>query len=107
MLRSAAPLRSRSTLVNAVASFGMSTRAPRDEPSVRPVPLKSVVQASVHRWFEDTLADAERGDVKQQALLSQMLAEGYGCQQNLRAAGKWAERARMRGYKMKGVYCEL
>lgn len=31
------------------------------------------------RWFEDTLQEAQRGDVKQQALVGQMYAEGYGC----------------------------
>lgn len=45
--------------------------------------------------------------MKQQALLSQMLAEGYGCERDAKAAAEWAEKARARGYKMKGVYCEL
>ncbi|KAI8472363.1 MAG: hypothetical protein J3K34DRAFT_414543 [Monoraphidium minutum] len=72
-----------------------------------PVPLKAVVQAAVRRWFEDTLLEAQRGDVKQQALVSQMFAEGYGCARDPAAAAEWAEKARLRGYKMKGVYCEL
>jgi TPR repeat protein len=59
--------------------------------------------AQVRRWFEDTLVEAQRGDVKQQALVAQMFAEGYGCQRDLQAAAEWAEKARLRGYKMKGV----
>lgn len=55
----------------------------------------------------DTLIEAQRGDVKQQALVAQMYAEGYGCERDLKAAAEWAERARLRGYKMKGVYCEF
>lgn len=61
------------------------------------------VCVQVRRWFEDTLIEAQRGDVKQQALLAQMYAEGYGCQKDLQAAAAWAEKARLRGYKMKGV----
>lgn len=37
-----------------------------------PIPLKYVVQEAVKRWFEDTLLEAQRGDVKQQALLGEM-----------------------------------
>lgn len=71
------------------------------------VPLKLVVQDAVKRWFNETLSEARRGDVKQQALLAQMLAEGYGCKQDLEESRRWAERARCRGYQMSGVYCEL
>lgn len=59
------------------------------------------------RWFEDTYAEAHRGDVKQAALLGQMLAEGYGCEKDPQAAQQWTDRARSRGYRMQGVYCEL
>lgn len=45
--------------------------------------------------------------MKQQALLAQMLAEGYGCKADADEAARWAERARTRGYTMSGVYCEL
>ncbi|GFR42997.1 hypothetical protein Agub_g3996 [Astrephomene gubernaculifera] len=72
-----------------------------------PIPLKYVVQEAVKRWFEDTLQEAQRGDVKQQALLGEMYKEGYGCQKDARAAKEWAEKAAARGYKMQGVYCEL
>ncbi|KIY94194.1 hypothetical protein MNEG_13768, partial [Monoraphidium neglectum] len=56
----------------------------------------------VRRWFEDTQIEAQRGDVKQQALLAQMYNEGYGTERDVRAAASWAERARQRGYRMKG-----
>ena len=45
--------------------------------------------------------------MKQQALLGQMYAEGYGCEKDLKAAAEWTQRAGNRGYKMQGVYCEL
>ena len=44
---------------------------------------------------------------KQQALLSQMLIEGYGCTPDPVAAERWAARARRRGYRMEGVYCTI
>lgn len=78
-----------------------------EEHAVPPVPLKLVVADAVKRWFEDTYQDAQRGDVKQQALLGQMYAEGYGCEKNMRAAREWSEKAGSRGYQMRGVYCEL
>lgn len=71
------------------------------------VPLGTVIEDAVKRWFEDTYRDAQRGDVKQQALLGQMLAEGYGCEQDIEAAEEWTERARKRRYRMQGVYCQL
>lgn len=61
----------------------------------------------MRRWFEDALAEARAGDVKQQALLAQMLAEGYGCDRDPVAAAKWADKARARGVRMRGVYDEL
>lgn len=79
----------------------------REEYSAPSVPLKLVVADAVKRWFEDTYQDAQRGDVKQQALLAQMYAEGYGCDRNLRAAKEWSEKASSKGYHMRGVYCEL
>ncbi|PNW75677.1 hypothetical protein CHLRE_12g536500v5 [Chlamydomonas reinhardtii] len=72
-----------------------------------PIPLKYVVQEAVKRWFEDTLLEAQRGDVKQQALVGEMYKEGYGCQKDARAAKEWSDKAASRGYKMQGVYCEL
>jgi TPR repeat protein len=44
---------------------------------------------------------------KQQALLGQMLVEGYGCPKDAAAGKEWADKARRRGYRMAGVYCEL
>lgn len=63
------------------------------------------VREAVSRWFLDTLAEAQRGDPKQQALLAAMYDQGYGCSRNPRAAREWAERAAQRGYRMSGVYC--
>ena len=44
---------------------------------------------------------------KQQALLGQMLQQGYGCKADVAAGKDWADKARRRGYRMSGVYCEL
>lgn len=44
---------------------------------------------------------------KQQALLGQMLLEGYGCDRDAAAGKEWADKAKRRGYRMDGVYCEL
>lgn len=71
------------------------------------MPLKMVVTEAVKRWFEDTHQEAQRGDVKQQALLGQMYAEGYGCEKDSKAAKEWTDKAATRGYRMQGVYCEL
>ncbi|EIE25520.1 hypothetical protein COCSUDRAFT_32673 [Coccomyxa subellipsoidea C-169] len=79
-------------------------------PEVRPVPsapLTAVVHDAVRRWFQETHKEALRGDVKQQALLGQMLLEGYGCERDSAAGKEWVDKARRRGYRMAGVYCEL
>jgi len=78
-----------------------------DEVPAEPIPLKQLITEAVRRWFEDTLIEAQRGDVKQQALLGQMYAEGYGCTKNAKAAKEWSDKAAARGYRMQGVYCEL
>jgi TPR repeat protein len=44
---------------------------------------------------------------KQQALLGQMLLEGYGCDRDPAAGREWVDKAKRRGYRMEGVYCEL
>jgi TPR repeat protein len=36
-----------------------------------------------------------------------MMLEGYGCKPNPELGREWTERARKRGYKMAGVYCEI
>lgn len=77
------------------------------EEGVTPVPLKFVVQEAVKRWFDDTMQEAQRGDIKQQALLGQMYTEGYGVQKDLKAAKEWTDKASCKGYRMQGVYCEL
>ena len=37
----------------------------------------------------------------------QMLQQGYGCKADVAAGKDWADKARRRGYRMSGVYCEL
>ncbi|GIL71160.1 hypothetical protein Vretimale_17883 [Volvox reticuliferus] len=87
---------------------GLAQAAPyQQQMQPEPIPLKYVVQEAVKRWFEDTLLEAQRGDVKQQALLGEMYKEGYGCPKDVRAGKEWSEKAAARGYKMQGVYCEL
>lgn len=70
-------------------------------------PLGEVVVDAVKRWYNDAHRDALKGDVKQQALLGQMLTEGYGCTADAAAGKDWIDKARRRGYKMSGVYCEI
>jgi hypothetical protein len=70
-------------------------------------PLSVVVTDAVKRWYQDAEREAARGDVKQQALLAQMLTEGYGCHADLEAAKGWADKAKRRGYRMRGVYCSI
>jgi TPR repeat protein len=94
-------------MTTSVAGSSSQQAQPAYPEGIRPVPLKQVVDDAVQRWFQDTLSEAERGDIKQQALLGQMYAEGYGCQKDQRLAKHWSEKARQRGYRMKGVYCEL
>eukprot|EP00879_Flechtneria_rotunda_P004967 GHRR01005243.1.p1 GENE.GHRR01005243.1~~GHRR01005243.1.p1 ORF type:complete len:172 (+),score=65.70 GHRR01005243.1:228-743(+) len=91
----------------AASDFSASTDSDSDSSGPLRVPLKLVVQDAVKRWFTEALAEARRGDIKQQALVAQMYAEGYGCQRDLQQSRLWAERARSRGYQMAGVYCEL
>lgn len=40
---------------------------------------------------------------KAQALLGQMLIEGYGCEADPVKGREWAEKARRRGYRMDGA----
>ncbi|KAF8071369.1 hypothetical protein HT031_001453 [Scenedesmus sp. PABB004] len=90
----------------AAAAPGEASPSDSDTDSAGPVrvPLKLVVADAVQRWFNECLSEARRGDVKQQALLSQMYAEGYGCKADAEQAKAWADRARLRGYTMSGVY---
>ncbi len=53
------------------------------------------------------MIEAQRGDIKQQALLGQMYNEGYGVTRDTRAAKEWSDKASARGCRMQGVYCEL
>jgi TPR repeat protein len=76
-------------------------------PPPTPAPRPAPARAQTRRWFEEALSDAHNGDVKQQALVSQMLQAGYGTERDPAAAARWADKARRRGYRMSGVYCEL
>mmetsp|Transcript_5713 Transcript_5713/g.14678 ORF Transcript_5713/g.14678 Transcript_5713/m.14678 type:complete len:366 (+) Transcript_5713:92-1189(+) len=71
------------------------------------IPLTDVVTDGVQRWFQETYREAQRGDVKMQALLGEMLQEGYGCDADPEAGREWAAKAKKRGYRMRRVYCEL
>lgn len=85
-----------------------STPAPPNSGASPPrAPLSAVVTDAVKRWYQDVEREAERGDVKQQALLAQMLTEGYGCVADPEAARTWSDKAKRRGYRMRGVYCTI
>lgn len=62
---------------------------------------------AVKRWYYEVAEEAYQGDVKMQALLGNMLMEGYGCIQDETTGKEWAGRARRRGYHMAGVYCTI
>lgn len=71
------------------------------------IPLSAVVADGVQRWFQETYREAQRGDIKMQALLGEMLQEGYGCDPDPESGREWAAKAKRRGYRMHRVYCEL
>jgi TPR repeat protein len=48
--------------------------------------LPGTLQEAVKRWFDDTMQEAQRGSVKEMALLGQMYMEGYGVHKDHRAA---------------------
>lgn len=90
--------------------------APKPQPPVvmlpdgrlqQPTRLGAVVADALRRWYLETEKEAMRGDVKAQALLGQMLIEGYGCEADPAKGREWAEKARRRGYRMDGVYCKI
>jgi len=64
----------------------------------------NLIHSNFHSLFLSLLVTHTQ---KQQALLSQMLIEGYGCTPDPAAAERWAARARRRGYRMEGVYCTI
>jgi len=72
----------RSPAANATGQASSSAAAEVAVPAgqLRGAPLSDVVADGVHRWFQETLREAQRGDVKHQALLGEMLLEGYGCE---------------------------
>jgi len=69
--------------------------------------LSDVVSNAVKRWYYEAAEEAYRGDVKMQALLGNMLIEGYGGPKDPPLGKEWNDRARRRGYKMAGVYCTI
>ena len=95
---------------NGAVAAAASSSAPPSSTSASPAPtapLSVIVTDAVKRWYQDAEREAARGDVKQQALLGQMLAEGYGCSADSEAAKSWADKAKRRGYRMRGVYCSI
>ncbi|KDD75963.1 hypothetical protein H632_c416p0 [Helicosporidium sp. ATCC 50920] len=72
-----------------------------------PKKLRSVVADALCRWYREAEQEAMQGDVKAAALLGSMLIEGYGCEANPEKGKEWLEKARRRGYRMQGVYCEI
>lgn len=85
----------------------ISTSASTSKRAPQSAPLALVVSDAVRRWFADAHKEAQKGDVKQQALLGEMMREGYGCDRDPAGGQEWADKARRRGYSMSGVYCEL
>ncbi|KAG9140783.1 hypothetical protein Leryth_006960 [Lithospermum erythrorhizon] len=59
----------------------------------RRFPLSAVVADCVKRWFDDTLKEAEGGDVSMQVLVGQMYSSGYGVPKNAHKGKAWIERA--------------
>ncbi|GFH12620.1 uncharacterized protein HaLaN_08338, partial [Haematococcus lacustris] len=97
---SRAALRTRA-MTSVSAPVAPVATAPTHSPC-RSLPL--ALQEAVKRWFEDTMQEAQRGSVKEMALLGQMYQEGYGVQRDPRAAKEWIDKASARGYRMQGVY---
>ena len=71
-------------------------------------PLKECVLDATSRWYIETLRAAKNGDVAAAALASQMLTEGYGCNEDLDEAKYWHRVARSSGARrVDGVYDKL
>ncbi len=73
----------------------------------RPMKLSVVLKDALRRWYLEAERDAARGDAKALAMQAQMLMEGYGCEADPALGRELAEKARRRGYRMAGVYCEI
>ncbi|CAL1374815.1 unnamed protein product [Linum trigynum] len=56
-------------------------------------PLSEVVSDCVRRWFEDTLRDANAGDIGMQVLVGQMYCAGYGVPKDVVKGRAWINRA--------------
>ncbi|KAJ9175955.1 hypothetical protein P3X46_014454 [Hevea brasiliensis] len=57
------------------------------------VPLSQVVSLCAKRWFQDTLREANAGDIAMQVLVGQMYYSGYGVQKNAQKGCEWINRA--------------
>jgi len=56
-------------------------------------PLSEIVSDCVHRWFEDTLKEAKKGDISMQVLVAQMYFNGYGVSIDEQKGRLWMSRA--------------
>ncbi|KAL8526552.1 hypothetical protein ACS0TY_015662 [Phlomoides rotata] len=67
-------------------------------------PLSEVISDCTERWFQDTLKEANAGDVNMQVLLGQMYYSGYGAPKDADKGKHWMTRAsRMRSSVWKVV----
>ena len=97
------------TMANHDATHEMKAYAVEDtlEPLTRG-PLRECVLDATSRWYIETLRAAKNGDVAAAALASQMLTEGYGCNEDLDEAKYWHRVARSSGARrVDGVYDKL
>ena len=58
--------------------------------------LKDIVRELTTKWFQETLEEAEGGNVEMMQLAAQMLHEGYGCLKDPAAAKEWMKRSTLR-----------
>ncbi|CAN8260025.1 unnamed protein product [Cochlearia groenlandica] len=54
--------------------------------------LSEVVTECVSRWFQETLKEAEAGNIVMQVLLIQMYFHGYGVSRDPEAGKSWMDR---------------
>ncbi|KAF7816534.1 uncharacterized protein G2W53_030503 [Senna tora] len=57
------------------------------------IPLAEVVADCTHRWFQDTLKEANAGDASMQLLVAQMYSSGYGVPRDPQKAHSWISKA--------------
>ncbi|CAI0419663.1 unnamed protein product [Linum tenue] len=68
----------------------------------RRLPLSEVVSDCVRRWFEDTLRDANAGDIEKQVLVGQMYCAGYGVPKDVVKGRAWIDKGQKVGDKDPG-----